>query len=321
MRLLVLGGTVFIGRHLVADALQRGHEVTVFHRGLRGDGLFPEVERILGDRMTDLDRLGGRTWDAVVDTCAYVPRAARLAVDALRGRVPHYTFISTISVYAPGVDRPTEDSALLELADPGTEEVTADTYGGLKVLCEREVHDAWGDEALILRPCIVAGPHDPTDRFTFWAHGFDQEWPMIVPDRPQPLQWIDVRDLAEWTVRLVEHRVVGTFNAAGPEQPATLQETVERVRQAVNPGAPARSASPSQLGGWGVEPWKDLPLVLPFDGGGDFMMRVDSRRALRAGLTHRPVEDTARAALEARKLDPAPLKAGISLGRLTALPA
>ncbi|MEO8541394.1 MAG: NAD-dependent epimerase/dehydratase family protein, partial [bacterium] len=168
MRILIFGGTNFLGRHTAAAALERGHEVTLFHRGQTNPGLFPAAEEILGDREHDLDRLAGREWDAVIDVPGYVPRIVGASARALAPRAPHYTFISTISVYAdlprPGMD---ESAATAVLPEADSEEVTK-YYGELKALCEREVEEAFPDGALIIRPGLIVGPHDPTDRFTYW---------------------------------------------------------------------------------------------------------------------------------------------------------
>jgi 2'-hydroxyisoflavone reductase len=181
VRLLVLGGTQFVGRALVEAALHGGHEVTLFHRGRTNADLFPEAEHVLGDRDGGLDLLRGRAWDACLDVCGYVPRVVRQSADLLRGAVGRYVFVSTISVYASLAEPAVEGSPLAELADTAVEEITGETYGGLKVLCEREVERAFGDDALVIRPGFVVGPHDPTGRFTYWAHRAAAGGEMLVP--------------------------------------------------------------------------------------------------------------------------------------------
>ncbi len=204
MRILVLGGTVFLGRHLVEAAVRAGHEVTLFNRGQSNPGLFPDVEQVHGDRATDLGRLSGRRFEAVIDTSGYLPRIVREGVSALRRMTEHYTFISTISVYSDlsviGVD---EEGPLLPLSEEGSEDIPRD-YGALKALCEEAVSDAYGSAALIIRPGLIVGPWDPTDRFTYWPYRVARGGDILAPGRPdRRIQFIDVRDLAAWTVGMV----------------------------------------------------------------------------------------------------------------------
>ena len=169
MNLLIIGGTTFVGPALVAEARASGHRVTLFNRGLSSQESVAGVELIRGDRETDLGRLAGRSWDAVIDTCGYVPRLVRLSAHSLQGSVGHYTFISTLSVYPPaGAANRDESAALLRLDDPAVEEVTSETYGPLKVLCEAQAQAAFPGASLIIRPGLIVGPRDPTNRFTYW---------------------------------------------------------------------------------------------------------------------------------------------------------
>jgi 2'-hydroxyisoflavone reductase len=228
MDLLILGGTLFLGRHLVIAARERGHKVTLFHRGKTNPDLFPEVEKIHGDRKESLAPLAGRRFDAVIDTSAYVPRVAGMAARALAPHVGHYTFISTISVYAnprtPGQD---EDAPLAALADEATEEVNGDTYGGLKVLCERVVAETLPGRTLTIRPGLISGPFDPTDRFTYWPERVAGGGEVLAPAPPAgTTQHIDGRDLAAWTIRAVESGRTGVFNATGPDYPLTFGESL-----------------------------------------------------------------------------------------------
>ncbi len=210
MKLLVLGGTVFLGRHLVEAATARGHSVTLFNRGQHNPELYPEVEKLRGDRDSDLSALQGRRWDAVIDTCGYLPRAVRASAELLADAVDHYTFISSISVYAdfhtPAMD---ESAPVGTLADETVEEVTGETYGPLKALCEQAAERALPGRVLNIRPGLIVGPHDPTDRFTYWPVRVARGGEVLAPGRPHvPVQVIDGRDLAEWTVRMVEARQV-----------------------------------------------------------------------------------------------------------------
>ena len=185
MDLLILGGTRFLGRHLVEAALGDGHRVTLFNRGLSNPDLFPEVETINGDRDGDISVLQGRCWDAAIDTCGYVPRVVRASAGLLADAVDHYTFVSSISVYSdaigPGAD---EDAPVEELEDPGVEEVTGETYGGLKALCERAAEEEMPGRVLNVRPGLISGPHDPTDRITYWPRRVAAGGEVLAPDRP-----------------------------------------------------------------------------------------------------------------------------------------
>lgn len=223
MKLLILGGTVFLGRHIVTAALARGHEVTLFNRGQHNPDLFPDVEKLRSDRDGGLSVLEGHQWDAAIDTSGYVPRIVRASAEALKNVVSHYTFISSVSVYAnfdvPELD---EQAQLATLEDETVEQVTNETYGALKALCEQAVEQVMPGRALIVRPGLIVGPDDPTDRFTYWPVRIARDGEMLVPGRPEsPVQFIDVRDLAEWIVRMVEARKTGNYNATGPDY--TLQ--------------------------------------------------------------------------------------------------
>lgn len=297
MRLLALGGTRFVGRHLVEAALERGHEVTLFHRGEHGAELFPEVERIRGDRERDLGALRGRRWDAVLDTSAYVPRVARVAAEALRDAADLYLFVSTISVYRPDGPLPSrEDSPLAELEDPDTDEVTLDTYGGLKVLCERAVEAALPGRTLVVRPGLIVGPDDYTDRFPYWPRRVAEGGEVLTPGDPGRFwQFVDVRDLGSWTVRMLEAGRTGRFNVDGPRRAWTIREVLETCREASGSDARLTWVPEEFLLERGVEPWTELPFWFPED---DPALRgayeVDVDRAVEAGLTHRPLADTVR---------------------------
>lgn len=292
MRLLVLGGTSFVGRHLVEAALGRGHAVTLFNRGRSHPGLFPEAEHLVGDRDGGLGVLAGGHWDAVIDTSGYVPRLVRDSARALAERVGRYVFISTISVYddpAPGAD---ESAPLRALEDPTVETVTGETYGALKVLCERVVEETYGDRSLIVRPGIIAGPHDPTDRFTHWAVAMAGPGPVIAPlPAEAPVQVIDARDLADWTLRMLESGASGTYNTVGPAEPVTRAGFLEALRP---PGGAAQVVwvDAEQVETEGLEPGKVFPLyTAPEDAG---IFAVSAAKARQAGLTLRPLAETAR---------------------------
>ncbi len=292
MELLVIGGTRFVGRHLVDAALGGDHRVTLFHRGLTNPDLFPQAEHILGDRDGGLDALGDRTWDAVVDTCGYLPRVVRASARALAGRAGHYTFVSSLSVYAPYlVAGAGEEAALVEAAGPGVEEVTPDTYGGLKVLCEREVVEAFGDRALVVRPGLIIGPHDPTDRFPYWPRRIAAGGTVLAPGRPErPVQFIDARDLGRWMLH-ASGRLHGFFNAVG--RPMPFGALLERCWDVVGGDAEFAWLDDEFLLEHDAQPWSEIPLWIPeSEPGGALAMTASAGKAMGEGLAPRPVAET-----------------------------
>lgn len=321
MDVLVLGGTSFVGRHIAVAALARGHRLSLFHRGRTGADLFPVAEHLRGDRLIDAAALEGKRWDAVIDVSAYVPRAVRTTGAILSKAAPHCTFISTISVYADvGEEGPAEDAPLATLADPASEDVSGANYGGLKVLCEREAERHWPGRTLVIRPGLVAGPHDPTDRFTYWVRRITRPGPVLGPGDPAgPVQFIDARDLAEWTVRMTEAAATGTFNAVGPGEPATMADLLAACGRAAGKMPETVWLPEAFLLAQGVRPYADLPLWLPRTAAG--FARVSSARAVAAGLTHRSPDVTARDTLEwdAGRDAETPLANGLSPEREAAL--
>lgn len=230
--ILVLGGTGFIGPHMVREALRRGHSVTLFNRGRTNNTLFPDLETIRGDRNNGLAGLEGRRWDVVIDNSGYVPRHVRDSARLLAGNVAHYLFISTVSVYADFTRDAGENAPLATIPDETVEQVTGETYGALKALCEGAVREVVGDDrSTILRPTYICGPGDHTDRFTWWpvrtARGGEMLWPGQPGDN---VQIIDVRDLANFTVDCVEQRTTGTYNTASPEHTYTMSALLEDCR-------------------------------------------------------------------------------------------
>lgn len=285
MRILVLGGTSFVGRAIVADALASGHQVTLFSRGKTGTDLFPELERRVGDRDSgDYASLADGRWDAVVDVSGYVPRHVAQAADALVDRVQRYLFISTGSVYDRNQagDGMTEDTARLP-PERSTEEIDGDTYGPLKVACEDDVRARYGDAATIVRPGIVAGPHDPTDRFTYWVRRAARGGRVAVPGRlEQPVQVVDSRDLGRLVVALLEADVPGVFNAVGPADAVSLEQLIRTCADAAGTDVELVAAE-AVLG---------FPLVLP-DQSWDVMFRRSAARAHSAGMPKTPLATTA----------------------------
>jgi 2'-hydroxyisoflavone reductase len=298
MDLLILGGTRFLGRHLVEAALGDGHRVTLFNRGLSNPDLFPEVETINGDRDGDISVLQGRRWDAAIDTCGYVPRVVRASAGFLADAVGHYTFVSSISVYSDAIGpEADEDAPVEELEDPGVEEVTGETYGGLKALCERAAEEEMPGRVLNVRPGLISGPHDPTDRFTYWPRRVAAGGEVLAPDRPERgVQFIDVRDLAAWIVKMAADRQTGTYNATGPDYDLQMGRLLEECDTAGGSDAKFVWVSEEFLEQNGVEPFTELPLWVPREYGG--MLAVDCGRAIAAGLTFRPVSETIKDVLE-----------------------
>jgi nucleoside-diphosphate-sugar epimerase len=289
MQLLVLGGTKFLGRHVVDAALARGDEVTIFTRGQTNPELYPEVEHLTGDRDGNLGALQGLEWDAVVDTSGYVPRIVRQAAELLRDSVGRYVFVSTVSVYAD-FSRPVDESTpTAELADPATEDVQ-DHYGALKAACERVLDDVYGDRVTHVRAGLIVGPHDPTDRFTYWPRRLAEGGDVLAPGDPaEPVQFVDARDLAAWMLELAGRGPGGPLNATGPAARITMRQALERMGGDVT----LHWVDDQTLLDEGVGPWMELPLWMP---GPEWagLLDVDISRALAAGLTFRPLEETAR---------------------------
>jgi 2'-hydroxyisoflavone reductase len=255
------------------------------------------LTEILGDRDGQLDRLGDRTWDAVIDTCGYFPRIVGLSAATLHDRVERYLFISTISVYAiEGRSELDEASPVSTVADPTIEEITGESYGPLKALCEEAVRSQFGDRALILRPGIIVGPYDPSNRFTYWVTRLADGGQVLVPDRrDQPLQLIDVRDLADFAILALEHERSGLYNTCGPEAPATFDDMIAACGDGHE--ADLIWAQPSVLEVHEIALWQELTLALPQDGSQDAMMRVDCSRAISHGLVFRKWTEMARETL------------------------
>lgn len=296
MKILILGGTKFLGRHLVDAALAAGHEVTLFNRGKTNPTLFPNVETIVGDREHDIEKLAGREWDAVIDVAGYVPRIVRLSAEGLKDRVKRYVYISSVSAYAGfskvGIN---ESDPVGTLADESVEEITGETYGPLKALCEKTVQEMYGDRALIIRPGLIVGPYDPTDRFTYWPMRVKRGDDMITPDRPQtPIQVIDVRDLSEFIIRLIEQNASGIYNATGPDYELKMGEFLDLCKLVSGSVATFHWTSREFLAEHKVEPWSDMPVWIPDTEEDAGFSRVDVSKAVNAGLKFRPLEDTIR---------------------------
>jgi len=296
MRVLVIGGTVFVGRHIVDAALAAGHEVTRFHRGKTDATPSSPVETIHGDRDGGLHALSGRTWDIVIDTCGYVPRLVRASAEFLKDSVSRYVFVSTVSVYAGFETIGLQEYAPLgEIEGPSTEVVDAKTYGPLKAHCERAVGDVFGDRCLIVRPGIIVGPHDPTDRFTYWIVRIAEGGHMLGPGKPEaPIQFIDARDLAAWTISMIERDAHGVYHTVGPNEPTTWGSLLFTCCEVAQKRLSVHWLPDGFLLEQGVSGWKDLPLWLPPAEGKQGLFQIDGSRAREAGLITRSTADVVR---------------------------
>ncbi len=301
LRILILGGTGFTGPYQVRYALSRGHKVTTFNRGKSHPGELPnEVEQLIGDRNGQLDALNGRQWDVVIDNPTTLPVWVRDAAQILKGNVDRYVFTSTISVYPDSKTGPDENAPLQSYdgADPYKETLESmkangfKLYGPLKALSEREAEKWFPGKTLIIRPGLIVGPRDESDRFTYWPVRIDHGGEMLVPGNPEdPVQFIDARDLAEWTIRMVENRETGIYNATGPAKPFGIGPMLDGIKNALKSDANFTWVSEEFLTEQKVQPWSDMPV---WAGKDDAVARTNIDRALSNGLTFRPLEVTAR---------------------------
>lgn len=297
MRILLVGGTQFVGRHIAAAALESGHRVTLLHRGRTGMDLFPAAEHLLADRDDDLSTLSGRSYDATVDVTAYYPRHVRSLAQALDDRGGRYLFISSVSAYAEpeavGGDESTP-LAELETDDPDSLPMTSETYGGLKVCCERAASAAYGADAVtIVRPTYVVGPYDHSGRFTWWVDRLARGGRVLCPGpATAPVQLIDARDQASWVVSLLETGTTGAYHSCWPEPPWSLQDMIETIRAEVAPPGtelvwvPADRLLDARVDGSALPLWSE--------GTVENASAMDPAAARRSGLSPRPVADTVR---------------------------
>src|SRR5919106_2238206 len=295
VRLLILGGTLFLGRHIAEEALARGHDLTLFNRGRTAPGLFPEATHLRGDREGDLEALRGRRWDAVIDTSGQEPAAVRESTTLLAAEAEHYTYVSSISAYGTfPLEGIAEDTPTVRSA----EEDPADGYGVNKAACERAVAATFPGGSCIVRAGLLIGPHDPTDRFGRWVRELARRRNSVraPADPDQPVQLIDARDLAAWMLDGAEQSRTRTFNATGPATRLTLPRLLERVRDAAGSRAELDLVSAGTLRAEGLEPWDDVPFWLDLETHPELrgFMSVDIARALAAGLSFRPLEQTVR---------------------------
>lgn len=301
MNLLIIGGTQFVGRHIAYAALERGDRVTLFNRGRTQGDAIAGVEQVHGDRNGDLHRLDGRTWDAVIDACGYTPVEVEISARYFSERTGAYVFISTISVYdQEGVSSIDEDSPLCAWPrEADRTRMTPETYGPLKVSCEDVVSGAFGERSLIVRPGLVAGAYDPTDRFTYWPVRCAAGGEILAPGAADhPIQYIDARDLGAFTISLAHQRATGIYNAVTTPDSVTFGDLFSGCFAANGAAAPVRYASETFLEKHSVAPWSDLPLWIPRSGPGLAMVRISNARSRARGLHVRPVAESARGVLE-----------------------
>jgi 2'-hydroxyisoflavone reductase len=295
--ILVLGGTGFIGPHIVSSALARGHTVTLFNRGKTHPGLFPEVEKLHGDRDGHLEALAHRSWDAVVDPSGFVPRLVKASAELLARSVKHYIFISTISVYAKeDVVNPDESLPVATMAEPTPEsEAIKANYGALKALCEKAAEAAMPGRVANLRPVLIIGPGDPTGRFSHWPTRLAEGGEVLAPgDGQTPVQYIDGRDLGAWIVRLIEDGTVGTMNALGPARRVTMKQVLDECNHALGDKAQLTWVAADFLDKHDVSGWNEMPMWIDNQGDSLGFGTLQNAKAVKAGLTFRPIGDTAR---------------------------
>src|SRR5215469_4971777 len=294
MRILMIGGTAFVGRHITQAALDAGHDLTLFHRGQTGSSLFPQATHLTGDRDADLSALADGTWDATIDVCAYFPRQVASLAEALGGRGGRHVYISSVSAYSPDVPWGYDESApLADVTEPDAQTVTNENYGGLKVACERLATELYGPDTTIIRPTYVIGPYDKTYRFTWWVDRIARGGTVLAPGDPQdPIQLIDARDMASWIVGLLERGVTGSFHAVSEAPPFTFGDMLAAITAEVAPPGTGLTWVPSNfLLAAGVQE-EEMPLWPAGDAEGENMSTANPAAAFGTGLRPRPLRAT-----------------------------
>ncbi len=318
LSILIMGGTGFLGPHIVNTAMIRGHKLTLFNRGKTHPGLFPDIEQLHGDRKTDLSALDDRKWDVVIDTSAYIPGDVTRSATLLAPNIGQYILISTVSVYAkmdkPGMD---ESAPVATTDDPNAEKVSNENYGALKALCEAAAMKVMPDRTTVIRPGLIVGPGDPTDRFTYWPVRIARGGEVLAPGTPQDFtQFIDGRDLADFVVLCAEKKTLGTFNADAQAASITMGRLLDTCKKVAKSDATFTWVDAAFLEKEKVSPWGDMPAWIPAAGDDAAFGRVSSAKAKAAGLKYRPLDDTVRDTLAWLKTEPqehqAKLKSGIS---------
>ena len=322
LKILILGGTAFLGPAIVNYALARGHEITLFNRGRTNPHLFPDLEKIVGDRKESHDALKGRKWDVVIDTSGYFPRVVRQAAAALEGNIGQYIFISTISVYADFSQRGLhEKSPVGTIEDETTEEITNETYGPLKALCEQAAEKAMPGRACNIRPGLIVGPMDRSDRFTYWPVRIAKGGEVLVPGTPDVVtQVIDVRDLAEYIVGCAEKQINGVFNATSPAEELTMGEIFNACKDVSGSDATFTWADGTWLEEQEIHAWSDMPVWVPLEGAEAGHPYIDVRRSLNTGMVFRPIKETVRDTLDwwatvSQERKDSPMRSGLTAER------
>ncbi|HEF1900791.1 SDR family oxidoreductase [Bacillus thuringiensis] len=328
MKILILGGTRFLGRAVVEEALNRGHEVTLFNRGTNKE-FFPEVEQLIGDRNGDVSSLENRKWDAVVDTCGFSPHHIRNVGEVLQNNIKHYIFISSLSVYKDWIPHDIKEDYILQ-PEPTEEQIKAvengeispyEHYGALKVLCEKEAEKYWPGRVLHVRAGLLSGMFDYTDRLPYWIGRVAKGGKVLVPGRKiRPVQLVDIKDVAGWGLNMAEHNKAGTFNITGPNDELTMEELLNTCKKVTNSDAEFVWVDESFMSEHNVQPWTEMPLwipeTFPLDGEtkpwrGGFSICIES--AVNEGLTFRRIEETVTDVYEwMESTEEWELKAGIS---------
>lgn len=325
LRILILGGTGFIGPFQVQYALDRGHKVTLFNRGKTNPQLFPTVEKLQGDRKTgDLKALEGREWDVVIDNPSTLPKWVREAAQLLKNSAKHYIFISTVSVYSetskPGMDETTPVAQLtpevIQLAEKDPSALKfEETYGGLKALSEKEAEKAFPNKTTVIRPGLIVGPGDFSDRFSYWPIRIEKGGEILAPgNQDDPVQFIDARDLGEWCIRMAEQESFGTYNALGPKTKLSIAEMLYGIKAITTSDATFTWVDTKFLAENKVLPWVDMPVWVPPQGDEAGFTSISNKRAVEKGLTFRPLAESAKATLEWFKTLPADRQAKLRFG-------
>jgi 2'-hydroxyisoflavone reductase len=297
LKILILGGTSFLGPNLVEQLQERGHQVTVFNRGNQDFSRFPDVEKLRGDRAGNLDALKGRKWDAVIDTSGHLPRIVEASSEVLLHATNHYTLVSSVGVYANFHHLGINEECPVAVLDNPTEEITEKTYGALKAGCERMIQNYFPGRCLIVRPGLIVGPGDPTGRFSYWPRRMKDGGAILAPGEPsQNVQFIDVRDLAAWIVNQVERQAVGTYNVTG--KPILFETLLTECQKVTQIDSKLHWASEDFLIKHQVQDWVELPLWLSSPRNMPGFLNVSIEKACAAGLTLRPIADTINAILE-----------------------
>ena len=294
LKVLILGGTSFLGPYLIEELQEHGHEVTVFNRGTQNSSLSSTVEKLQGNRDGDLKALEGRRWDAIIDTSGHLPRVVEASSKILAEATHHYTFISTIGVYEnfSKLDMD-EDYPLAKLSDETSEEITEKTYGALKACCEDVICRYFPNRSLIIRPGLIVGPLDPTDRFAYWPIRVMEGGKILAPGKPtQNLQFIDVRDLAKWIVLMIERQAIGIYNATGPAIPITFGQLIEKCQEFSKNNAAIQWVDEDFLIENEVQDWSEVPLWLSYKRNMPGFLNINVQKAIHAGLTLRPLSET-----------------------------